>query len=127
MPHETETNQQTGTSGPDAIDQLLNNAFDQAFAATADVDLVDIIMARIAREQRNRFIVLSVLGIVGTLLLILAGLPVLNLVGSMVSGLAGGAVGGADGLADWQSNLPVIVLALAAAVGGAWLLLEESL
>lgn len=127
MPHETETNEQTGTSGPDAIDQLLNNAFDQAFAATADVDLVDIIMARIAREQRNRFIVLSVLGIVGTLLLILAGLPVLNLVGSMVSGLAGGAVGGADGLADWQSNLPVIVLALAAAVGGAWLLLEESL
>lgn len=127
MPHETETNQQTGTSGPDAIDQLLNNAFDQALAATANVDQVDIIMARIAREQRNRFIVLSVLGIVGTLLLILAGLPVLNLVGSMVSGLAGGAVGGADGLADWQSNLPVIVLALAAAVGGAWLLLEESL
>ena len=68
MPHETETNEQTGPSGPDTIDQLLNNAFDQAFAVTADVDLVGVIMARIAREQRNRSIVFTLLGIVGAIL-----------------------------------------------------------
>ncbi len=112
----------------DPMDQLLSEAFDQALSALDSVDLVEITMRRIVVEQRRRTIVFTLIGILAAVVCVLTSLPLLDLVQTFFSELGGrsGLAGAAEGIAGWQSNLPVLTLTLAIAAGGVWLLLEEA-
>ena len=123
MPHE-----QTPRRSSDPMDQLLTEAFDQALTAMDGADLVEITMRRIAVEQRRRVFVFALIGIVAAVICILTSLPLLALIQTFFSELSGpsGLAFTAEGIAGWQSNLPLLTLTLAFVAGGTWLLLEEA-
>ncbi len=107
---------------PDAIDRLLTDAFDSALLEGADANLADRVMARIARQQRQRHIVLALAGFAAAAFSVFSILPVLGLVEGLFSVLAGGV-----GFPDWQDNLPGLVLVLVIGIGISWLVMEEDL
>ena len=126
------THEQTRTpdSGSDPVDQLLNDAFDEALRATPGADLVEITMSRIAVEQRLRAIVFALAGVLAVVICVVTSLPLLELIQTLFSGLTGPSslADAAEGFAGWRNNLPelVLVLALGAEAGGTWLFLEEA-
>ena len=107
---------------PDPLDTLLSNAFKEALSAPVDQAMVDRVLAGIARRQRQRMLVLMLSGLVALAICLLGAMPLLELLPSLFSGLTG-----VDGLqTDVQLSLPVTLAAVAIAVAGGWLLLEEA-
>ncbi len=107
---------------PDAIDRLLTDAFNSALLEGANANLADRVMARIARQQRQRYIILALVGLAAAVFSVFSVLPVLGLLEAFFSGLAGGV-----GFPDWRSNLPGLVLVLVVGIGISWLMMEEAL
>ena len=113
----TESNNQL-----DPMDGLLSNAFEQALADPNQQTLVDQVMARIARQQRQRALVLALFGLIALAIGMLSVMPLLELIPSFFSSLPG--LPAAE--TELQFSLPVIAAAVAMAAAGGWLLLEEA-
>ena len=107
---------------PDSVDDLLSNAFDQALTGSSDQLLVDRVMARIARRERQRMLVMALFGLVALLLCMLGAAPLLELIPELFSGLLADASPPVDG----QLNLPLTALVVGMLVAGGWLILEEA-
>jgi len=110
----------------DRIDQLLTTAFDDALTSVnaltsvSDVDLIESVMVRIRARQRQRFIVMTAIGLLATAICVISGLPLLGLIADALS---------TAGQSDWSIPLPTLVAVLAAAmgVGLLHLLMEDSI
>jgi uncharacterized membrane protein YjjP (DUF1212 family) len=107
---------------PDPVDALLVNAFDEALSGPGNEALVDQVMARIARQQRLRTVVLALFGLIAAVICMLSAIPLLDLLQSTFAGFSGIQIEQAES----QSSLPVTVIAVAIAAAGGWLLLEEA-
>ena len=104
---------------PDPVDALLANAFDAALSGPGNQQLVDQVMARIARQQRQRAWLLGLLGLAAAVVLMLSALPLLGLLENLFAGFT-------SLQAEPSTSLPVTAVALAILGAGAWLLFEEA-
>ncbi len=107
---------------PDPTDTLLADAFEQALAGPANDALIEQVMARIARQQRQRTLVLALFGLIALAIGMLSVMPLIELIPSLFPSFTDFA---ASAEAP-QFSLPVIVAAVLIAAAGGWLLLEEA-
>lgn len=123
--NDIDSNQQPAA---DPMDALLNRAFDQALAGPGNPALLEGVMLRIARQERQRMLITGLIGFLAALLAGLAALPLLDLIQPLLSAALSGmtaAVGSPPeaSVSGWGLSLGMgVVLALAAA----WLFLEEA-
>ena len=123
--NDIDSNQQPAA---DPMDALLNRAFDQALAGPGNPALLEGVMLRIARQERQRMLITGLIGFLAALLAGLAALPLLDLIQPLLSGALSemtAAVGSPPeaSVSGWGLSLGMgVVLALAAA----WLFLEEA-
>jgi hypothetical protein len=108
----------------DDIDQLMSSAFDRAMEPIGQIDLVNVVMGRIRRRQRLRFLVMSLVGIIAIATCVINGLPLATMLWtSMTSSAPGDWAAAAPGLLS-----PTLVMGLIAllGVGCVQLLLEDA-
>ena len=104
----------------DPIDDLLHNAFNEALTGPGNQLLVTQVMAQIARRQRQRTLVLALFGFIALVICLLGAAPLFALIPELFSGLFSSTQ---EASANTLS-LPVAA-AIALALAGGWLLLEE--
>ena len=123
--NDIDSNQQPAA---DPMDALLNRAFDQALAGPGNPALLEGVMLRIARQERQRMLITGLIGFLAALLAGLVALPLLDLIQPLLSAALSemtAAVGSPPeaSVSGWGLSLGMgVVLALAAA----WLFLEEA-
>ena len=110
--------------GQDDIDQLLSSAFDRALEPIGQIDLVNVVMGRIRRRQRLRFLVMSIVGVIAIAICVINGLPLVAMLWTTMTSSAP---------ADWAAAAPglltpTLVMGLIAllGVGCVQLLLEDA-
>lgn len=107
------------TGQPDPVEHLLASAFEQALSGPGNPELVDRVMAKIARQQRQRTLVLALFGLAALIVCTLSAAPLLELLPSLATGTFDNA------MFKEPFSLPAGVVAVAIAIAGGWLLIEE--
>ena len=112
---------------PDPVDGMLANAFEQALAGSDLVGsendvFIERVMARIARQQRQRTLLMALFGLLALAIGLFSVLPLLEFIPSLLANLSSFAATSGES----QFSGPVIIAAIAIAAAGAWLLLEEA-
>jgi hypothetical protein len=99
----------------------LTAAFDRALADPDNPAIAERVMAGIIRRQRQRSLILGIVGTAAALLVSLSALPLLGTLEAAFAGFASGVP-----LPEGQSGLPVLMGVVAAGIAAGWLLLEEA-
>ena len=105
---------------PDPLDNLLASTFEQALCGPGNPLLVEQVLARIARQQRQRTLVLALCGLGAMMLCMLSAAPLLDLLPSLFTETFTSAA------FTGELTLPVALVAAAIAIAGGWLLIEEA-
>ena len=119
------TNEQARTDhggNADPIDALLAETFERALSGPGNPTLVENVMATIVRRQRQRTLVLMLVGFFAAVICLLSAMPLLELLEGLTSGLRAGMLP-----PDAALGLPELLLLTLALVAGGWLLMEEAI
>ena len=108
---------------PDPMDELLAAAFQRALASPDNPSVVEDVMAGIARRERQRMLIVGLIGIVAAVLAAFLALPLIGLVASLLTDLADAV---ALSLPALTTGLPVLALLLTVGITAGWLFLEEA-
>jgi predicted tellurium resistance membrane protein TerC len=104
----------------DPLDALLSEAFDRALSDPDNPVICERVMHRIARQQRQRTLIVGLVGAAAAVLAALGALPLIGILDNALSVFTG-----IGELSEGHAGLWAAAL-LAAGIAAGWLFLEES-